>query len=257
MKNGLVVIIIFVLLTLTGCISNQYNEYMAKGKAELKKENYEGAISFFEKALKEKSNEEVNLLLDETKEKFEVQSLFEKGTNALKEKKLDEAIEIFSKIIDENQSQPSLKNIIAVAKTSLQEAKMLKEKELLELANSSITQKDYDEAIITLSKLLAINESNEEAKKLLGYTRSMSNGIEALNSEQYDEAIEVFNQIIQKNESNPDLEHIVANANDNLKKATELKEKSLLNVANSVLKDKEYANAIKYFQELLEITRVA
>jgi tetratricopeptide (TPR) repeat protein len=229
MKKILPIIFILYSLILSGCAS-KYSEYMDMGKEALKKENYQKAITYFDRAVKENSNQEAKELLKESKEKFEVQSLFNKGSSTLQKKKFDEAIVIFTEIIQNNENNTDLVKIVINAKASLKKAIEQKVKLLLEIANTSIKGKEYATAIKYLSKIVELNANNEEAKKLLKYSENMKNGFEALKNKQYDEAISLFT--IASN-SKPDDEEAIKMKEEALNSKKELENTMVANNTQS------------------------
>lgn len=179
-------------LLLYGCMPNQYEESMNKGKNALEENKYEIAIGYFEKAVKEEGTAEAELLLSESKVKMSIQNLIDNGNKAINEKNIDNAITIFSDLIIEHKNNPKMKELVDVAKISLKEASSLKEMQLIEIANSASKDKSYGVAMKYYSQVLEMNPDHAEVKKLLKYSENMHFGSEALRIENYDEAISLF-----------------------------------------------------------------
>lgn len=240
--------------TLSGCVSPQYKEYVEQGNTALESKNYQEAVKYFEMALHEKGDEEVKQLLQESKEKVEVQTLVESGIEALDEKQFDDAITIFTKIIEEHTDNPDVKEMVESANASLTKAKAKQEELFMETASKALKDQDYDAAINNFSKVVENNPNHKDAQTLLTYSESMNNGMIALNNEKFDEAIAIFTNVIEKNESKSSFGEFVDIAKASLEKANENKRRSLLDLAHTAIDQKEYENARKLLSSLLDLT---
>jgi tetratricopeptide (TPR) repeat protein len=212
MKVGRVFYWWWLLLLLVGC-SNQFNQYLEQGKVALKNKEYQEAVSYFEKAVNEKNEKEAQQLLEETKTKLQVLTLMEKGKKVLADKKVDEAILIFTELIDTYEKEAEVKELVKQTETLLADAKQQMVNTLLQNSEDAVKRKEYGLAKKYLSKLLEQDQEQDKAKTLLTFCQNMLNGTQALRDGKVDEAISLFT--------------IALNAQPNNKDAQQLKEEAL------------------------------
>lgn len=131
--------------------------------------------------------------------------------------------------------------------------------EYLKQGKIELNKENYKEAATYFKK--ALNEkSEEEAKELLKETNIKLNldlliadGASALKEEEYKKAIDIFNRIIEEYSNDKRLELMTEKAQGFLIEANNLREKSLLSLVDTAIKDKEYNIAIKNLNEILKI----
>ncbi|EZP75192.1 hypothetical protein H839_16868 [Parageobacillus genomosp. 1] len=167
--------IFFLLLLLAGCSSKEYERYMELGTKAVKEENYNEAVSYFQKALEKKNKEEAKLAL-----KFSEQ--MKEAVDAFNDGKFEAAIFIAENI----KNAKGTFSVVAVIKAKAE--KMLKEAEKLDALLKNMEQKmtkgntladnhQFDEALALFKEVAETEESHptidpivKEAKKQIVQT---------------------------------------------------------------------------------------
>jgi hypothetical protein len=145
-----------ILMLLSSCSSQEYNDKLAKGKDELNKEKYQEASKYFEEAKDAKETDEVNLLL-------KISTLMIDGETSLENGEFENSIFSYKKVISTSNSDSQVKDVVKKAK------------KLIEITNGKIEERDSFKNDIVKGKILLEEKKFDEAYKIFNIISSNKN----------------------------------------------------------------------------------
>lgn len=265
----------------------QFAQLKASGKEAFNAENYDKAISDFEKALKIKNDTEITNLIAQiaskkaanTERKAEIDRLLAKGKEAFDKKAWADAAESYNKVLKLDENNLTAKSQLAIIEGELLKAKNSAKiaEEFEHLKAQGLTEyqaKEWEKARHSFSEALKLKSDSEVSKKLEDVNKQLEElaKIEKLKADYANFITKAENAEAAKNYSSAIENYTAANNLQSSKQLTDkieqlkalLEQQKALSAEDKKFNDliakgdelvakKDYTNAIQKYNEALKV----